>query len=527
MKTCQRRGWGCAVRPPQLLLLRFLALILLFLCVHAACAEEAEIQANAWLSAPASVWSVIVSDPRTHLAMIQAVTADFVSAIRAADSKAVVFVTSLKPVTPQKAWASGPAYGAYAQFTAMTRLSKEEVLWALRSSDLRTINKIFQSVGFDAAVEALAADGPPSMQAVGPVLLPVSGSTFFWQLLLGTLMTQNAISVDAFMYPLQMDIQDAVDSTLRNYLIEATPLTNEVNVSSWYVSYNVWAFPEAEVTPSTPSDLRAFAMKSRMPLFNRYMNTVMDTYPTLKAYSDLLPTMVHARTPPLGNPFEGNGANDPDRIFEVLANETGDYLLVFSGDADRWGQVWEKSRDAVSKSIEEAIEDRLHRRTFLNRAFVTSAKTLPNDSVNVGGLQVLCRVLQGITMISNHPWSPEEVSPLLLQANYSATQALYISGGGPVAEYTKRPPATASQSILLAASYKASPGSIATTSISYDYRVRLNKYIIGIIVMSVLIIGASLVAIIITVSFCCCCPKLIGGGTDRKRSALSHASIAP
>ncbi|CAG9574268.1 hypothetical protein LMJF_23_0840 [Leishmania major strain Friedlin] len=527
MKTGQRRGWGCVVRPPQLLLRRFFALILLFLCMHAACAKEAEIQANAWLSAPTSVWDAIVSDPMTHFAMIQAVKEDFVSAIRVVDSIAEVVVTSLKPMKSQKAWAGGPAYGAYAQFSAVTQLNKEEVFSALRSSNLRSINSIFQSVGFNAAIEVLAADGPPSMRAVGPVLLPVSGSTFFWQVLLGTLMAQNALSVDAFMYPLQMDIQSAVDFTVRKFLIETTPLTNQVNVSSWYVSYNVWAFPGAEVTPSTPSDLRAFAMKSRMPLFNTYMKTVMDTYPSLKAYADLLPTMVHARTPPLGNPFEDNSDSDPDRIFEVLANETGDYLLVFSGDADRWGQVWEKSRDAVSKSIEEAVEAKLHRRIFVNRAFVTSAKTLPNDSVNVGGLQVLCRVVQGITVISNHPWSPEEVAPLLLQANYSATQALYISGGGPVEGYTKWPPATASQSILLAASYEASPGSIATTSISYDYRVRLSKDIVGIIVMSVLIIGASLVAIIITVSFCYCCPQFIGGGADRKRTTLSHASIAP
>lgn len=527
MKTRTRSGWGGAVRLPQSLLLPSLALILMFLCVHTSCAKVAEVKAKAWLSAPVSVWDIITSDPKTEFATTQAVTVDFITAIRVHDSTAVVVVTSVKPVTSQKVWAGGPAYGAYAQFSAMTRLSRDEVLGVLRSSHLSTINTIFQGAGFVAAVEVLAADGPSVMKAVEPVLLPVTGSTFFWDLLLSALMTQHPISIDAFMYPLQIDIQNSVDPTVSDYLVEATPSTNIVNASSWFVSYNVWAFPQAEVTPSTGSRLKALAMKSKVPLFNGYMETVMDIYPDLKAFSDLLPTKVHARMPPLGNPFEDNSTSDPDKIFEVLANETGDYLLVFSGDADRWDQVWEKSREAVKKSIEEAIEDRLHRRTFLNRAFVTSAKTLRNDSVTTGGLQVLCRVLQGITRVSNHPWSPEEVPPLLLQANYSATQALYISGGGPVEAHTKLPPAAASQSILLAASYEGSPGSIATTSISYDSRVQLSKDIVGIIVMSVLIIGASLVAIIITVSFCCCCPQLIGGGARRKRSALSHASITP
>ncbi|GET88747.1 hypothetical protein, unknown function [Leishmania tarentolae] len=525
MKTHSRNDWRCTMPRSLSLQLPFLVLILIVLCMQATFASAADVEANVWLSGPASLWGLALSQPISQKLIVAAVQADFTAAIWNFDNGATVSVVSMESVA-SKVPADGPLYGAQALLSVTnTALSKEEVASALRASDLPQINGAVQPIGFTGVVRVLEADGPSVMNTVGPVLLPVTGSTFFWTMVLDTVNSKGAGSMDVFMTTLQDDIQNAVDPTLRQYLVETTPLTNVVNASSWYVSYSVWAFPNVAITPGTSADLKALAMKSAMPKFNDFVKTLTKAYPELEPYSDLHPKVVKAWVPPPGNPFDDDDDSESDKYLHVLTNETGDYLLLFSGDQAKWRQLWEKSRNAISKSIEDAIEVRLHRRIFLNKAVVISAEALPADSMSIGGLQVLCRVVQGIMGHSDQPWSPEQVAALLLQADYSATQALYTSDGDPAKKGMAQSPAATPQINVLAATPEKTPGSIATAAVSYDYRTPLSKELVGIIVMSVLIVSMSLAAIIITVSCRCCCPQFIGGDANGKRSSIFYPSV--
>ncbi|KAI5688523.1 hypothetical protein MNV84_03996 [Leishmania braziliensis] len=512
MKMHPRAGWSCAVQPPQSSLLQLLALVLMCLCTHITFVKAAIVDTSVWLNAPAPVWQTIISTPEGEYAIKAMAQIDFTTAVKSLDISASVTV---KALTPYVSPTSGPAYGAGISFSVTTNsLTDSQVLSAVRSSALPSINNFFAtSASLVVLVKALGADGPSAMASVGQMLLPVTGSTFFWQVLLDTLATGGSAAPSVFMMPLQIDMQDAVDVTVQSYLAEMTPATNQVNASSLYVSYAVWAFPGTEVGPSTSSDLEELVRKSTLPEFNNYMSTLKDTYPGLQAYSDLFPTEVRFWTPPSGNPFDPESTN-PNADLPALANDTGDYFLLFRGDAGTWGQVWERNRLAVSASIESAIEKRLHRRSFVNHVSVISAKTVTSDLEHIAGLQVLCRVVQGITRISSHLWSPEEMASLLLQGDYSATQALYDSGGSVPPEGLMQPHAAVVQPIPLATVQDA-PGTLTTTRVSYDYSVTLSKAVVGIISMAAVIVGISLVVIIIAVGLSFC-PKYIGGGTNTK-----------
>ncbi|CAJ1008707.1 hypothetical protein Q4I28_004020 [Leishmania naiffi] len=512
MKMHPRAGWSCAVQPPQSSLLQLLALVLMCLCTHITFVKAAVVDTNVWLSAPVQVWQTIASTPEGQYAIKAAAEIDFTTAVKSLDNSASVTV---KALTPYVSPSSGPAYGADISFSVTSdSLSDSQVLSAVRSSTLPNINSFLaNNVGLAVLVKALGADGPSAMVSVGQMLLPVTGSTFFWQVLLDRVATEGFSALSLFMMPLQIDVQAAVDVAVQSYFVEMTPATNQVNASSLYVSYIVWAFPGAEVSPGTSSGLEELVRKSTLPEFNSYMSTLKDTYPDLQAYSDLFPTEVRFWTPPSGNPFDPDSTN-PNADLPALVNDTGDYFLLFRGDAETWGQVWEHNRLAVSASIESAIEKRLHRRSFVNHVSVLSAKTVTSDLEHIAGLQVLCRVVQGITRISSHLWSPEEMASLLLQGDYNATQALYYSGGSVPPEGLMQPHAAVVQPIPLATVQDA-PGTLATTRLSYDYSVRLSKAVVGIISMAAVIVGISLVVIIIAVGLSFC-PQHIGGGTNMK-----------
>ncbi|KAG5478481.1 hypothetical protein LSCM4_04714 [Leishmania orientalis] len=509
-------AWRCMVRPPQPPLLQFLVLVLMLMCAHPDFASATPVNTNAWLSGPAAVWDIIIGTPATETAMKAAAQMDLQAAVQSIDSSAQVVVNGL---TSYKSQQGGPAYGANAAFSVTTEKPEEEVLSAVRSSVMTNMDTIFIAAGLDAPITALMAKEPSAMTSVGPVLLPVMGSTYFWYVLLETLASTDEMAVALFMHPLQVDIQSAVDSTVAQFLIEATPSSITVNASSFYVSYTVWAFPEVEVGSGTPDKLKALAMGSRLSQFNSYLESAKDLYPDLQDYRDLFPTAVRPWTPPPGNPFEEESGDTGD-TFPVLANNTGDYSLLFSGEAEQWGVVWEKQSEAVSASIEKAIEVKLHRRTFVNRAFVASAETVASDAKQSGGLRVLCRVVQGLTRFSNHTWSPEELASLLLQADYSETQALYASGGSAVEGVAPRQPrAAVIQPTLSAFAGGGSPGSITTATVNYNYSTKLSKEMTGVIVMAALIVGVSLIIIIVTVCCCCLCPNFTRPGLKSKRSS--------
>ncbi|KAG5478693.1 hypothetical protein LSCM1_06097 [Leishmania martiniquensis] len=516
MKTHPRSNWCCVARLLPSPLLLFIALALMVVCAHTDFVT-AQVKTSVWLSGPTEVWDAVLGTPGTQAAINEATQRDLQAAIETLDADAKADLTGLTSHAPQL---NGPAYGANANFAVSTdKLSEEDVLAAVRSAAMTNIDNAFSTVGLSGSITALMADGPSSMISVGPVLLPLTGSTYFWYVLLQILSVGGKVAIALLLHPLQVDVQNAVDSTMTKFIIEAKQSEVIVNASSLYMAYNVWAYPGVEVKPSTSDDLKALAMRSKLSLFNTYLETVKSSSPEIQGYIDLFPNAVRPWTPPPGNPFDEDDF-ESETTFKVLANSTGDYLLLFNGEVEQWDAVWSKNREALAKSIERAANERLHRRTFVSSAHVVSAETVPADPNRPGGLRVLCRVLQGLTRFSDHPWSPEEMASLLLQADYSETQALYASGGSAAqGGVLMQARAAVAQPTLLAVSHGDSPGSIATATVKYNFSRTLSKETAGVIAMAALIIGLSFIIILVTVCCCCLCPNLTRSSVASKKSA--------
>ncbi|KAK7194306.1 hypothetical protein NESM_000345600 [Novymonas esmeraldas] len=509
---------GAARQPRTPLPLLLFAVLLLHLVLHIAPVQAATINTNGWMSGPAAMWSSITSDSTATTAMEAAAQQDFNDAVQAVDSGASVSVTGLSAYT---APSSGPAFGANIAFSVTTAtLTAAQVLAAVRGSSMPNVNSNLNSVvGFNPHVRVLAADEPQNMASVGPVLLPLTGSTYLWQVIFDTI---GASGMQTFLIPFGNDIQMSVDAPDTSYLIVPTPGTNVVNASSCYMSYSVWSYPGATVTPSTSDGLLLLAMGSTLPQFNSYVSSLETVYPTLSGFSDLFPAKIVPATPLPGDPFDGSSSSDD--TLATLSTITGEYLLLFGGDTNSWARVWANKRTDVINSIESAAQSVLHRRTFVNDVVVMSGTAVAGGTEGLSGLQVLCQVIQGITNISNHPWTPEEVVSMLLQGDYSATQSLYTSGSAGLASPAQRR-AMAVQPVLLASGGSASAaGSLTTTGINYNFSSTLSKEMIGIIIMAACIVGLSLITVIVFVGCCCCCPQCIRDGTgDAKSLPQSHS----
>ncbi|KAG5504408.1 hypothetical protein JKF63_04859 [Porcisia hertigi] len=513
MNMCSRNSRCWAV---QWLLL---TLLFMLLCLGSTCVNAAIIKTHAWLNQPAAIWATITENEQTAAAAQLALKSDLSAAVHSIDNAATTEVTALAPYSTPGA---GLAYGANVEFTVTSdALTEADILAAVRKASLPSTSLIFfPKSDFPGSVSVLAADEPSSMTSVGPAVLPVTGSTFFWSLILTQLeQVGGALGTNALAASLEADMQSTVGSTLTQFLLLVDMSTYIVNASSVYFPYSMWAFPGTVVTPTTSSAIQALVMGSTLGEFNRLIHAVPTLIPTMSDYKDIFPTPAVPWTPLPGNPFDPTSPVEVP-VNPVLLNLTGDYFLLFSGEVERWGSLWEARRDAVSASIEKAIQAMPSGMESTITAKVLSAKTVPSDSTKVGGLEVVCQVTQGVLTSSAHLRTPEESAAMLLHADYSATQSLYDSTAGGVIT----PPAQPDVSILQSSVLEATPGSIASTRVDYDFSFTFTGEVIGVVAMSSAIVGVSLIIGIVACSFSCCCPQHVPTGSRKKRYASSRKS---
>lgn len=484
-----------------------LAVLLLLLLSCAFHATAATVNADAWLSAPASLWDFITGGSNTGTAatnLMSAAESDFNAAVTALDSGASVSVTGMSPYTSP---ATGPAYGTSMTYTvSSTVLTASQIADCLHAASLPNLNSLFTSSisGAPLTVTVLNANGPTAVSEVVTNYLPLTGMSYFWELLLSTLNGVNAAAVSTLVIPLEVDLQNKIDSTQSLYLaVVPTDITKHItNASSMYLSYSVWAYPTTP-TPPTAAAMQATANATTFTNLNTFMGGLASTYSAIAAVSDFIPTSVSTWVPLVLNPSASSSSGD---IVVVEGNITGNYLLTFAGSAHTWGVAWSTQRLTVSASIIAAAEAALARRFFVTTVQVVSAATVPNEKQYVGGLRVTCYVSNGYSAKSNNTWGPEDLVSMLLQGDYSATQAIYVATAAvtPVRASPVRPAV-----MELATPTVVVPGALATTAIDYDYSAKMLPFEIGMIIMAAVIGFLVILSFIIACGCCCCCRQCV------------------
>ena len=484
--------------------------LFVFLCLLSSDAVHAStVVGTAWLSAPAALWDAAMvhsSVSASSMLLQNAIKSDFATAINALDSGADVTINSL---TPNLAPVMGPAYGSETSYTVTTTvLTVAQIEDCLRGATMRNVNSIFASVAptLSLTVKVMSAEQPSGMTKIMDRYLPLTGITYVWKLVLDILDSAGEAAVSGFVVPLENDLQSTIDSTEKLYLVVVPTdvSTYIVNASSLYVSYTVWSYP-TNTAPAAAAGLEATAMTTPLTKLNGFVDGLESSYPALTAYSDMIPAVVKTWTPLIYNP----GATDnSDVVVKVKGSVSGNYFLTFMGDADTWGRVWTTQRAAVASTIVAAAEAELVRRNFVTLVDVVDAYTVPNEKKYVGGLQVVCHVSHGYSSDAQHVWGPQDLVSMLLQADYTATQNLYVAAAGAtsvkaVRELTRRPFITA------LASARVTPGGLATTGIQYDFSAKMAPYEIGVIAMAAAIGFLSLVAFFVTCGCYCCCRHCI------------------
>jgi hypothetical protein len=497
--------------------------LLLFLVLAAPVHAASDVSATAWLSGPATLWSAVwggsdTSTAATHLKA--AIKSDFETAVTALDSGAGVTVNTLVPNT---APALGPAYGTQTTYTiTSTTLTAAQIDECVRGATLTQVNALFGTLApsLSLTITVLNAHEPAEAAQIVKSLLPLSGASYMWQVALDMLNTAGAAALSSFVVPLEADLQNAVDAVGDLYLVVVPTDVSAsiVNASALYVGYSVWSYP-SNTAPASAATLETIARTTPLTKFSSFVAGLETAYPALADYSDLLPSSVVVSTPLLPDPSSSTGG----AVVEVVGNITGNYLLTFSGNAGTWGRVWATQRAAVTATIVAAAEAELLRREFVTTVEVLSASTVPNEKKYVGGLQVECYVAHGFTAHASHVWGPEELASMLLQGNYTATQALYTAAAATSGAKAMTPHSTASATATTSTMITA--GALATAGVQYDYTAKLHAYEVGMIVMAAVIGLLFFVAFFIACGFCCCCPHCIRTNKDAATTADWEADL--